>query len=419
MSRIVEVDLDWNGAVRHVGSMRIGPSGRGGEVVSFQYSNAWLSSPEYFPLQTSLDGPGEFYPEKGQGMFGCFGDSAPDRWGRTLIRLAAKKGAAAPAPRLNESDFLLAVGDFLRQGALRFRDPESDAYLAPADEGVPKLVHLGGLFESVRRIADGGDLEEDIRRLLVPGSSLGGARPKSCVVDGKGDLFIAKFPKPDDEWSVTAWEYINLKLAEDAGLNVPECSLHPVATGSRNDRVLVVRRFDRWKGQRIPFVSAMSMLNVQERERRSYVDIAEIPVESGERTKTDLQELWQRMVFNILVSNVDDHLRNHGFLRGTRGWRLSPLYDVESTPTERHSGMWCTSVGDEDYHSTIEKTVDVAGLFRLSPEEARERLGRTVASVRKFRLLAKSLELPGEDIRLMASAYEHEESEWAIRFCGL
>jgi serine/threonine-protein kinase HipA len=261
---------------------------------------------------------GKFHTEKS--LFGSVGDSAPDRWGRVLMRRfeAEKSKAKHEKPRtLNEIDYLTLVDDKLRQGSLRFKKPNRDEFLSSFDKSVPLLTDLSKLLAASNGVLSNSEIPEELRLLLAPGSSMGGARPKACVRDRDGDLCIAKFSRKDDEYSVVLWEAVALTLAKNAGVNVPEWRAQKDA--------IIIKRFDRKKQKRIPFLSAMSMLGASDNESgRSYLEIADALARYGASPKIDLAELWRRIVFSTLISNTDDHLRNHAFLYETgKGWRLS------------------------------------------------------------------------------------------------
>jgi serine/threonine-protein kinase HipA len=262
-------------------------------------------------------------------MFGAIGDSAPDRWGRVLMRRAERRRAErlGQTPRtLREIDYLLLVNDEARQGALRFAENMGGPFLAPNDQaGVPPLVDLPRLLNASARVIDENEDDEDLRLLIAPGSSLGGARPKASIRDRDSSLAIGKFPHKDDEWDTVLWEAVSLTLAENAGIDVPKWRLELV----EEKPVLLSTRFDRSTNGRILFLSALSMLGARDQETHSYLEIVDALRQHGAQPIDDMHELWRRIVFTVLISNVDDHLRNHGFLyTGSDGWALSPAYDL-------------------------------------------------------------------------------------------
>src|SRR5208283_1374008 len=239
-------------------------------------------------------------------------------------RSAENQGRASRS--LMEIDFLLGVDDAVRLGTLRFKETGSEEFLACGPHRIPPLVFLPRLLSASDHVLAEKDSDEDLRLLLAPGSSLGGARPKAAVTDSDGRLLIAKFPHAEDEYSVERWSFLALNLARKAGINIPPCSIASVDDRS----VLLVERFDRQGARRIPFLSAMSMLGAADGETHSYLEMVDALRRYGAAPKEDQRELWRRVLFSVLISNVDDHLRNHGFLYDSeqRGWRLSPAYDI-------------------------------------------------------------------------------------------
>ena len=261
------------------------------------------------------------------------------------------------------------------------------------------------------RFAAGGGDEDLLALLLAPGSSLGGARPKASVLDRDGSLAIAKFPSRRDTVNIVRWETVALSLAEHAGIEVPERRLIPV-----DDRAaLVIRRFDRDGDRRIPFLSAMSMLSANERDRHSYMEIADALRQHGAAPGTDLPALWRRIVFNVLVSNTHDHLRNHGFLYvDNTGWRLSPAYDLNPTPVEVKPRYLSTAIDLEDTTASIELALEVAPYFGLAADDARVVARDVALTTREWRHAADRVGLPRPDIDAMASAFEHRDLDTAL-----
>jgi serine/threonine-protein kinase HipA len=246
------------------------------ESASFEYDKTWLENPLRFSLEPALGvGPGAFHTPADTPMFGAIGDSAPDRWGRALMRRAERRRAerAGTAARsLQEIDFLLLVDDEARQGALRFAENEGEPFLRKErGKRIPPLVELPELLSAAEHVVEDKDTEEDLRLLIAPGSSLGGARPKASVIEKDGQLTIAKFPRHDDEINTVLWEAVALALAAKAGIPVPDSRIETVA----KKPVILLRRFDREKAVRIPFLSAMSMLGARDNETRSYMEIVD------------------------------------------------------------------------------------------------------------------------------------------------
>ena len=405
MSKKILVHIDLNGQTHHVGRLWIHERNRR-ESASFEYSDHWLSHKACFSLEPALHlGPGSFHTDKA--LFGSIGDSAPDRWGRNLMkrleaRLAQKEKRTARS--LRESDFLLLVNDFARQGALRFT-MDGASFLAPTGKAsVPPVVDLPRLLKASERFIENREEDEDIRDLVEPGSSLGGARPKAVVTD-KGNMLIAKFPNKNDDWDVPAWEYLSLKMAGKAGIKTPGFRL--VKAAGRN--VLLLDRFDRDGELRIPFLSAMSMLSAADGEQRSYLEIGDALQQHGACAGEDLKELWRRIVFNIMVSNVDDHLRNHGFLyTGQAGWQLSPIYDLEPTPAHIKDRYLSTTITETDGTASLDLAYEVIETFGLTLSEAKNIAVKIGKVTKNWQNQAHQIGIHKREIEMMASAFEHE-----------
>ena len=385
-------------------------SHQGRESASFEYDQNWLKHSKRFALEPSLKLlGGTFHTPAGRILFGSIGDSAPDRWGRLLIRRMERQKARdnKKTPRtLTEMDYLLGVCDELRQGALRFSKTQNGPYLSFGDSStIPPLIDLPKLLSASGRFLNDHETPDDLKLLLIPGSSLGGARPKACVRDKNGRLFIAKFPHKDDEFNVVIWEAIALKLAERAGIHVPKWQLKRIA----NQPVLILKRFDRDENRRIPFLSAMSMLEANEREQRSYLEIAYALIQNGSQPNKDITELWRRLVFNILISNTDDHLRNHGFLYNGIGWCLSPAYDMNPTPIEVRPRMLTTAIDSENNTASLDVAFSIIDELRLTKQQACQIISEVIQSVIKWRSVAQSFGLKKREIDDMASAFEHED----------
>ena len=384
---------------------------KGRDSASFEYDKSWLERDDRFALEPALQlGPGPFHTPRDKPLFGGIGDSAPDRWGRVLMRRAERRRAevAGETPRtLREIDYLLQVNDEARQGALRFALESDGPFLAPSDaKPIPPLVDLPRLLSAAEHVAGDADSDEDLRLLLAPGSSLGGARPKASVRDADGHLLIAKFPHRDDEIDVVRWEAVALQVAEKAGIPVPDWRLETIDARP----VLLLRRFDRDSHSRIPFLSAMSMLGAADNETRSYMEFVDALRQYGAAPKADMQLLWRRIVFNIMISNTDDHLRNHGFLyAGPDGWRLAPAYDLNPVPVDIKPRVLATAIDLDDGTAALGLALDVAGYFGLKTEEAHEIARQVGHAVSAWRQEAERAGFKAGQIERMASAFEHDD----------
>lgn len=389
---------------------------KGRESATFQYDPAWLKHPEHYALEPALMlAPGPYHTGADRPIWGALGDSAPDRWGRVLMRRAERKAAEREQrhPRtLFEIDFLLRVDDEVRAGALRFSKTKGGPFLAePGAFRIPPIVELKRLLEATERVIEDKEDEDDLRLLIAPGSSLGGARPKASVRDAHGRLAIAKFPHRDDNANTVLWEGVALSLAARAGITVPHWSVEPVARKS----ALILNRFDRDGDRRIPFLSAMSMLGATDKEPHSYLEIAEALRQYGAAPNEDLHQLWRRAVFNVLISNTDDHLRNHGFLyESAKGWRLSPAYDMNPVPVDVKPRVLSTAIDPDDPSASIDLAFAAAEYFGLKNNEARQIAAGIAAVVSDWRQEAKKASLSDTEIARMASAFEHEDLTKAL-----
>lgn len=386
------------------------------ESATFRYDEKWLQNPERFALEPALQvDPAPYHTAAGRSLFGAIGDSAPDRWGRALMMRAEARRArnAEESPRtLWESDYLLMVDDETRQGALRFSSSPGGPFLRQAtDHRTPPLIELPALLAASERAYDDAETEDDLRLLLAPGSSLGGARPKASVRDRDGQLSIAKFPHHRDRISTVRWEAVAYRLASNAGITTATGRIELVA-----DRpVFLLRRFDREGTTRRPFLSAMSMLSASDHETRSYLEIADAIQQYGAAPTEDLHELWRRIVFSILISNTDDHLRNHGFLySGNRGWRLSPAYDLNPVPVQFRPRILSTLINEQSGEASLDLALSVAEYFRLSQDDAKRIAHEVATAVARWRREAIQLGITAAEIDGVATAFEHSDLELGL-----
>lgn len=413
VSQTIWVYADWAeiGKPILMGKLRIDPGRE--EVFSFSYDKEWLSSPWSRQLDPDLqlyDGPQ--YPQ-GKPNFGIFSDSAPDRWGRMLMQRKESYQARQqdrPVRTFRESDFLLGVPDLTRMGALRFKRTAGGPFLDDNTEmPAPPIANLRKLEAASLHLEEqdaesSADYASWITLLFAPGSSLGGARPKASVIDPQGDLWIAKFPSKDDTGDTGAWEEVVNKLAKNAGLTVAEGRAERLTA---KHHTFLTRRFDRLpEGKRIHFASAMTLLGLTDGRDGStgisYLHLAEIIQRSGARPSEDMAELWARIVFNICVSNSDDHLRNHGFLLTPDGWVLSPAYDINPLLGAEYLKL---NISEEDGCMSFDLALSVAEKFRLNQKEARRVMTRIQDSVANWKLQAVKLGIPKADINRMEPAF--------------
>lgn len=402
---LVHVDLD---STPHFVGRLWARRNKGRDSASFEYAEEWLANSARFALEPALTlSMHSFHTMPGRSLFGAFGDSAPDRWGRILIqrnelRQAREENRARRT--LLEADYLLGVGDIARMGALRFSTEEGGPFLAAGDAAqIPPLVRLSELLTAAMQVSSDGGTDADLKLLLAPGSSLGGARPKASIIDRDGSLAIAKFPRHDDIDRVILWEAVALTLAHDSGINTAHWRIEPIG----EHPVLVLRRFDRHGENRVPFLSAMSMIDAADNEEHSYLEIADALRRYGAKPEEDLAELWRRIVFNILIANTDDHLRNHGMLYDPAGggWRLSPAYDLNPTPIEIKQRYLSLAIDEADNTGDIALALSVAKQFGVKPNAANQIVTDVSQAVSNWRRVAISVGLSSREIERMASAF--------------
>lgn len=382
---------------------------RGREVLSFEYSGEWLKHGEPTLLDPMLYfGPGPQYSPE---AFGLFLDSAPDRWGRVLIQrrevLRAKQEGRTPKT-LFESDYLLEVHDLCRMGALRFKTEPDGPFISRDDTlSAPPLHTLRELEQASLHLEETDPSDAEYRKwllqILAPGSSLGGARPKANVMDPDGNLWIAKFPSRRDEFDVGAWEMTVYKLAEAAGLQTVSARTEVFSPAGKT---FVTKRFDRQGSRRIHFASAMNLLGYKDGDGAqtgvSYLELVDLIEQISEQPSADMEELWKRIIFSILIGNTDDHLRNHGFLLGARGWRLSPVYDVNPQPYKTGLSL---NIDESDNSLDPDIALRAAQYFRLSTERANELLCQIRTAVSKWEDTAGGQGIPGSEIERMRPAF--------------
>lgn len=384
---------------------------RGTESATFSYTTGYLARPDAYELDPALGlSAGQQQTPVGRAMFGAFSDCAPDRWGRRLITRAERhrvRSEGGAERSFGEIGYLLGVRDDLRQGALRFRDPDTGTYLAAEIAGVPPLVGLGKLLSAADRLERDEASETELATLLRGGSSLGGARPKAHVLGDAGRVAIAKFPSATgDEWDVIRWEAVALDLACRAGVRVPNRKLHLID----GKPVLIVDRFDRAGDRRVGYVSAMTMLEATDGDQGSYLDILDIIETRSPHAGDDLRQLWRRIALSILISNTDDHLRNHGFLRTTSaGWSLSPAFDLNPDPRPGPKHL-STAIDFDDTEARVATLMGVAEYFRLGAADARAVLREVSQATSGWRATAALMSLNRSAVERMAPAFEHDQA---------
>ena len=379
------------------------------EHFRFAYDETWLKSKFAQKIDPQLHlFEGEQHAED-HTNFRSFLDSCPDRWGRLLMKrreaVIARQENRKPVV-LHEIDYLLGVHDLFRMGALRFKLSIDGDFLDNNEKlAAPPISLLRDLEQACQKIETSNDLDDPdylkwLYMLIAPGSSLGGARPKSCVVDTDGALWIAKFPSNHDEVDIGAWEYVVYKLAQGAGINMSECRLEKF---NSHHHTFLTKRFDRTLNSRLHFSSALTQLGYYDGEYdASYLELAQFLTEQGANTKHDLAELWRRIVFNIAVSNTDDHLRNHGFIYHSGGWLLSPAYDIN--PVTPANGLHL-NISDSDNSLDYDLAMEVIDFFQLSYKEAVDIKNEVLKSVGQWQKVASEMGLSHADQQAMEPAF--------------
>jgi len=389
---------------------------RGKEIFSFEYEKEWLQNDHSLFLDPNLNFyQGKQYLQETENNFGDWLDSSPDRWGRLLMR--RREAILAKQENRNEkiyfeSDYLLGVFDGHRMGGLRFKLDPSGEFLnnnkemaSPPWTSLRELEYASLQLENEDAVNDPQYLKW-LSMLVDPGSSLGGARPKASVIDEKQHLWIAKFPSVQDTKDVGAWEMVVHTLAVECGILVPEAKL---IRFSGKHHTYLSKRFDRTeKGDRIHYASAMTLLGYSDgadyTDGISYLEMAEFLLQRGNNVTSELEQLWRRILFNILISNTDDHLRNHGFLLTKSGWQLSPAYDMN--PNEFGTGLKL-NINDSNNDLDVSLAIEVAKYFKLNEENSNRILTEMQKSLKDWSKVAKHFGIGNSEIELTKNAFKN------------
>lgn len=409
MKTEVYVFADWDDFVEPelVGTLRSALS-KNKEHFSFSYAPAWLKSPNAQKIDPDLELYSGEQHSNDANNFRSFLDSCPDRWGRLLMKrreaIIARQEDRRPRA-LNEIDYLLGVHDFYRQGALRFKKNLAGPFLDNDDRlAAPPISSLRELEHAAKQVEENDSDDPEYLKwlymLMSPGSSLGGARPKACAVDEDHHLWIAKFPSQQDDHDIAAWEYLTYQLAIDAGIQMAPCRIEKF---NSHHHTFLTKRFDRTVSSRLHFTSAMTQLGYYDGDyEASYLELAQFLTEHGANTKQDLAQLWRRIIFNIAVSNTDDHLRNHGFIYHKSGWILSPAYDIN--PVTPANGLHL-NITDSDNRLDYNLAMDVIEFFQLDKPRANQIKAEVLASVSNWKIVATEIGISRSEQQLMAPAF--------------
>lgn len=411
MSDVLEVWLSDRTLIE--GETRVGTltrsRGRGGESVRFEYAPNWLdstSTPRAFQLDPDLPlMRGAFHPPQGWALHGIFLDMAPDRWGRVLMErreAIEAKDEKRTSRVLRDWDFLTGVNDATRMGGLRLWDPAAQSYVDARGLGAPPLTRLRELEDIVARLEQPGveelpEYRQWLRMLVLPGTSLGGARPKASFTDEDGSMWIAKFPASEDRRDVGLLEFMTSQLAMRAAIDMPVSRRYRF---SPRGHTFAVKRFDRDGGDRRVYASAMGLLRRRDGEGGSYLDLVELIETIGDPAwiRNDLAQLYRRIVFSLLIGNRDDHLRNHGFLRSTGGWRLSPAFDINPNPDK---DVHALAIDADDARPATGHLLATCDFYRLKPAQARMIHGEVRAALAGWHAIAAELKVGNTDLSIL------------------
>jgi serine/threonine-protein kinase HipA len=399
------------------------------ESSAFEYATPWLEAEDRYSIDPALPlvaGP-QYHRKIGQGsvFHAALADTEPDGWGKRVIQRdhakrrqeARRRGATIDTQPLNSLDYLLAVDDSARVGALRLQDEDGyyQRHSGPGHRTTPPLIELGQLLSSSRAVELSEETAADLAYLRGRGTSLGGLRPKCSVLDDNGALSIGKFPSVTDERAVTKGEVLALNLARKAGINAAEARI----VESEGAAIALIRRFDRTaNGARLMYVSAATMLGAEpgDHGEHSYTEIVDALRRYGHRPLEDIEELWRRIAFSILITNVDDHLLNHGFLHVERGqWRLSPAFDINPFPERlRELKTWISE--DTGPEASIDALMSVRTYFQITHERAQAILGEVERAVSSWREEGRGFGLTSAECDAFADAFEHRERDALRQF---
>lgn len=408
----VYADFDWLESTQLIGELSC-DSVRGSETYAFSYDKEWLAKyGDVFLSEDLQNYTGIQYTRPERDIFACFSDALPDRWGRTLLnrreQIAATDEKRA-VRRLTSFDYLMGIDDASRMGGFRFAETPGGKFINCEESlRVPPLANVRELMRAAHEI----ELSEEkhllpskkwLAQLLHPGTSLGGARPKASVIDEDGSLTVAKFPSRKDDYDVAQWEHFCHVMGRKARLNVAETR----TIDGEGYHILLSKRFDRCSdGRRIHFASALTLLGLTDGDNAStgygYTDIVDFIIQHGSNVEQNLEELYRRVTFYIIVGNSDDHFRNHGFLLTRKGWELSPAYDINPTLADNQSLLINRSTSESDLNTLLAS----AGDYMLSSDKAKSIINEVKTAIKSWRTEARRLGLPQRDIDMFAPRFD-------------
>lgn len=410
---LVYADFDWLKEIELIGELSY-ESLRGSDSYGFKYSEQWLKKLGGLFLSEDLNSyTGQQYTQPGKDIFGCFSDALPDRWGRMLLHRREQILAAEEkrlVRRLSSYDYLMGIDDSSRMGGFRFKEKQDGKFINSNDTlRIPPLTSISELIYASNEIEKSEEKNELpdkkwLVQLILPGSSLGGARPKASVVDKNMALFIAKFPSRKDDYDAGLWEHFSHHLAYQAGIYAASTE---VISANNKFHTLLSRRFDRTNtGKRIHFASAMTLLGLSDganaTSENGYLDIVDFIIQHCTEVNQNLQELFRRVAFNICIANSDDHFRNHGFLLTPKGWTLSPAYDMNPTQSEFQSLLISSSSNKADLSILLDSCED----YMIKREVATQIISEVVTAVKKWKTLAKKLGISNREMELFGKIFD-------------
>lgn len=408
----VSADFDWLDHPQLIGELSY-DSVRGSETYGFSYDKEWLAKyGDVFLSEDLQNFPGIQYSRPERDIFACFSDALPDRWGRTLLNRREQLAASEekrPVHRLTSFDYLMGIDDASRMGGFRFAETPGGKFLnCESSLRVPPLASVRELMHAAQEVEASEEKhllpsKKWIAQLLHPGTSLGGARPKASVIDEDGSLTVAKFPSRKDDYDVGLWEHFCHVMGRKAVINVAETRTIP----GEEYHIFLSKRFDRKEcGKRIHFASALTLLGLTDGDNAStgygYPDIVDFIIQQGSNVEQNLEELYRRVAFYIIVGNSDDHFRNHGFLLTHKGWELSPAYDINPTLSDNQSLLINRSTSESGLNILLES----AGDYMLSTEKAKTIIDGVKSAMKSWHTEARRLGLPQRDIDMFAPRFD-------------
>ena len=411
----VYADFDWLKETELIGELGY-ESLRGSDSYAFKFDNGWLQRHSDILLSEDVNNyPGQQFTQPGKDIFGCFSDALPDRWGRTLLKRREQIAACEekrPIRRLSSFDYLMGIDDRSRMGGFRFKtNMNGDFINTETTLRIPPLTDIRELVAASKEIEkseENNQLPDKkwITQLLHPGTSLGGARPKACVTDDKGKLYVAKFPSRNDDYDVGHWEHLCHLLAKEADIHAAQTKI--IQSGEKYHTLLSLR-FDRTEeNRRIHFASAMTLLELSDGDNANtghgYLDIVDFILQGCTRVEDNLQELYRRVAFNICTGNTDDHFRNHGFLLTAKGWTLSPAYDMNPTT----NGYQSLLINSSTNQANLEILLDSCEEYMLTPAIAKGIITKVTDTVKGWRTVATQIGLSKQEIERMSECFKYE-----------